>query len=234
VVGIRRVALAWFGAAVLLAAAPAIASAAKVAAAQPVATLLATHQAFSSPGGRYQESVSAHRPITGESTTLPVLASRKRGRTTWLLVRLPGRPNSHTGWIRASGTQQWVIRWHIVISLGARRALIYHSGKVVRSWLVVVGKPSTPTPEGEFFVEENVAEPSSFAGSPYALATSARSNVFTEFDGGPGQVALHGMGGGLGGTPGQAQSHGCVRFTEADITWLAQRIYPGTPVTITG
>jgi lipoprotein-anchoring transpeptidase ErfK/SrfK len=103
----------------------------------------------------------------------------------------------------------------------------------VRSYLVVVGKPSTPTPTGQFFVEENIAEPPSFAGAPYALATSARSGVFREFEGGPGQVALHGVGGGLGGTPGQAQSHGCVRFTTAAITWLAARIYPGTPVTIT-
>jgi lipoprotein-anchoring transpeptidase ErfK/SrfK len=232
-VGMRRRLLIWIGAAVFATVAPAAASAAKVAPAQPVTTLLSTHRVFSSPGGRYQESVSSLRPITQESTTLPVLASRKRGRKTWLLVRLPGRPNSHTGWITASGTRQWVDRWHIVVSTGARRAWIYFSGHVVRNWLVVVGKPSTPTPHGEFFVEENIQEPSSFPGAPYALATSARSGVFTEFDGGPGQVALHGMEGGLEATPGTAVSHGCVRFTDADISWLASRIQPGTPVTIT-
>ena len=32
----------------------------------------------------------------------------------------------------------------------------------------------------------------SAAGGPYALATSARSNVLQEFEGGPGQIALHG------------------------------------------
>src|SRR5207248_1020982 len=84
------------------------------------------------------------------------------GRTTWLLVRLPGRllagpPNGRTGWIKASGTRIGVFRWHIVISLSQRTARIYHNGRKVRQWLVVVGKPSTPTPSGNFFVEENIA-----------------------------------------------------------------------------
>ena len=66
---------------------------------------------------------------------------------------------------------------------------------------------------------------------PYALATSAYSNVLQEFDGGPGQVALHGLVG-LAGSPGQAVSHGCVRFYNQDITWLAEHLTPGTPITI--
>jgi len=52
-----------------------------------------------------------------------------------------------------------------------------------------------------------------------------------EFDGGPGQIAIHGRDR-LGGTLGQAQSHGCVRLASSAISWLAARIGPGTPVTI--
>ena len=203
-----------------------------MAPAQAVATLLATHRVFAAPGGQATGSVSWQRPITGERTVLPVLGTRRARGREWLRVRLPGRPNSHTGWIRAAGTRAGVIRWHIVISVGARRAWIYYAGRAQRSWLVVVVAPSTPTTRGQFFVEENIAEPPDFPGAPYALALSARSNVFSEFDGGPGQVALHGVGGGLGGKPGTAESHGCVRFTTADISWLAARIAPGTPVTI--
>ncbi|MGE5617525.1 MAG: L,D-transpeptidase, partial [Candidatus Woesearchaeota archaeon] len=220
-------------------AAPSASSASAVAPVQRVATLNATHAIYRSPNGAREGTISRFRPITGVATTLPVLGARNARGGTWLDVRLPGRllpgaPNGRTGWIKASGTRLWSISWHIVVSLGQRRARIYRLGRLVRSYLVVVGKPSSPTPTGQFFVEENIAEPPSFPGAPYALATSARSTVFTEFDGGPGQVALHGMGGGLGGTPGQAQSHGCVRFTAAAITWLAARIYPGTPLTITG
>lgn len=218
----------------LLSAAPAAA----VAPAQEVATLSANHAIYASPGGRREATISRVRPITDVATTLPVLATRNGRGGRWLLVRLPGRllpgaPNGRTGWINFAHTRLWSISWHIFVSLSQRQARIFRGGRLVKSYLVVVGAPSSPTPTGQFFVEENIQEPPSFPGAPYALATSARSTVFTEFDGGPGQVALHGIGGGLGGTPGQAQSHGCVRFTTAAISWLAARIYPGTPVTIT-
>jgi lipoprotein-anchoring transpeptidase ErfK/SrfK len=68
-------------------------------------------------------------------------------------------------------------------------------------------------------------------GGPFALALSARSNALQEFEGGPGQIALHGRDN-LGGTLGAAESHGCVRLGTANIDWLAARIGPGTPVTI--
>jgi lipoprotein-anchoring transpeptidase ErfK/SrfK len=238
--------------ALALAAIPTVASASgsaskspyQPAAKQEVATLWKNHTIYKTPGGPTEGSVNRHRPITGEETRLPVLSTQVKGSVTYLLVRLPGRPNSHTGWIRESHTTEWYTVWHIVVSTGQRRAYIYKNGKVVRDWLVVVGKPSTPTPHGQFFVEENVDEQHQnppFPGGPYALATSARSNVYTSFDGGPGQIALHGMANGLQATPGTAVSHGCVRFTNSHITWLATRagdggdgIYPGTPVTITG
>jgi len=206
----------------------------RVAPAQTVVSLYSTHRVFSAPGGRpTRESVSWQRPITLERTVLPVLAQRRGRRYTWLRVRLPCRPNGHSGWIRVAGTRLGVIRWHIVVSVGARRAWICYAGRLRRSWLVVVGTPADPTPTGEFFVEENIREPPSFPGNPYALATSARSTVFSEFDGGPGQVALHGMGDGLWARPGTAASHGCIRFLNSEITWLAERIPDGTPITIT-
>ena len=72
----------------------------------------------------------------------------------------------------------------------------------------------------------------SSAGAPFALALSARSNVLQEFEGGPGQIAIHGVAN-LGGTPGTAVSHGCVRLANPGIRWLAARIEPGVPVAIT-
>jgi L,D-transpeptidase-like protein len=68
-------------------------------------------------------------------------------------------------------------------------------------------------------------------GGPFALALSARSDTLQEFEGGPGQIALHGREH-LGGSLGTAVSHGCVRLSTASIDWLAARIGPGTPTTI--
>lgn len=216
------------------------------AASQKVATLLANKVTYRSPGGRREGLVKRKRPITREETTLPVLRTMHRGRTTWYDVRLPGRPNSHTGWITSGHTSTWTNYWHIVVAVGPdtsgfsnhRRVYVYSHGKLVRDWLAVPGAPGRVTPLGQFFVEENISYTNdpAFAGGPYALATSARSNTYTEFDGGPGQVAIHGMNH-LNATPGTAVSHGCVRLRNQEITWLATRaghygIDPGTPVTI--
>jgi lipoprotein-anchoring transpeptidase ErfK/SrfK len=56
--------------------------------------------------------------------------------------------------------------------------------------------------------------------------------VYQEFDGGPGQVALHGLDN-IGGDLGTAESHGCVRLADSSIRWLVYRVGPGDPVTIT-
>jgi hypothetical protein len=175
--------------------------------------------------------VSDVRPLTSTQTMLPVLGQTESRGRRWLRVRLPQRPDGSTGWITASGVTLGEDPWHIVIDRLARTAITYYKGRVARTFPVVVGKPSTPTPAGEFFVAEIVYEGYGLTTGPYALATSAYSNVLQEFDGGPGQVALHGLVG-LSGTPGQAVSHGCVRFYNQDITWLARHLTPGTSITI--
>ena len=206
-----------------------------VAPTQELAALLVTHLVHQAPRAHsgVLEVISAQRPITAEQTTLPVI-----GRSTasnggrWLRVMLPGRPNGLTGWITQQGTRAAVTSWHLVVSTARRTLIVYHSGRRTRTFLVVVGKPSTPTPVGQFFVEETLQFASGAADGPFALALSARSNVLQQFAGGPGQIGIHGRDG-LGGTPGTAASHGCVRLLTADITWLANRIGPGVPVTIT-
>jgi lipoprotein-anchoring transpeptidase ErfK/SrfK len=119
-----------------------------------------------------------------------------------------------------------------VVEIAQRRVLAFRSGHVVKSFPAVVGKPSTPTPTGSFFVEEAIRLLPGGLGAPFALALSARSNVYQEFDGGPGQIALHGLTG-IGGVPGTAVSHGCIRLDGAAMTWLVLRIHAGAPVTIT-
>jgi lipoprotein-anchoring transpeptidase ErfK/SrfK len=178
--------------------------------------------------------VRARRPLTAARTTLPVTghATDDRG-DAWLRVRLPGRPNGATGWIPAAGTTGATTPWTIRVDLSDRRVRVVRGGRVVRSFRVVVGARSTPTPRGRFFVEESLRLAASRVGAPFALALSARSDVLDQFDGGPGQIALHGVEN-VGGVPGTAASHGCVRLSTPQIRWLAARIGPGVPVTITG
>ena len=202
-----------------------------VAPTQELVKLITAHEVFPAPSGRATSMLRASRPVTGEQTVLPVLARRNRTGVRWLRVLLPGRPNGNEGWITQQGTVPASTSWHLVISTSVRRVLVYRRGRLLRSFAAVVGKPSTPTPSGRFFVEESVRMPRGSPGAPFALALSARSNVLQEYRGGPGQIALHGLAN-LGGTPGTAASHGCIRLADPDIRWLAARIAPGVPVDI--
>jgi len=207
---------------------------APVQATQELVVLLTDHHAHRSPDVRSPQValVAARRPITGVPTTLPVL-SRSIGphRMRWLLVMLPGRPNGSTGWIAQQDTSPLVTPWRIGIDLKARHVIVYRNGASTRIFQAVIGKPSTPTPTGKFFVEESVRMPVGQPGGPYALALSARSNVLQEFEGGPGQVAIHGSIK-LNAPLGTAASFGCIRLADASVEWLSHRIPPGTPVTI--
>ena len=209
-------------------------SAPRVRATQETAVLATMHPAYAAPrkASRLLRLVSARRPITNEQTVLPVTghAVDSHG-TAWLRVRLPGRPNSGLGWIERAGTRSRVTGVHLVVDISQRRVIVYRHGHEIRRFSAVVGRPTTPTPRGEFFVEEAIALSASATGAPYALALSARSNTYREFDGGPGQVAIHGRAH-LVGTLGTAVSHGCVRLDAAAMGWLVILIGPGVPVTI--
>jgi lipoprotein-anchoring transpeptidase ErfK/SrfK len=209
--------------------------AASVKPVQTTVTLLHEHAVFSAPraDAAVVEIVQSHRPITLERTVLPLVgrATGKHG-MKWLRVLLPGRPNGHAGWISQRKTAITTTNWHLVVHTATRRVFAYRRGRLIRVFAAVVGKPSTPTPHGEFFVEEDVALPPSAVGAPYALALSARSDVLQEFAGGPGQIALHGLEN-VGGTLGTAASHGCIRLANNVTGWLVHRIGPGVPVTIT-
>jgi len=183
---------------------------------------------------RVVAKLAAIRPITSQQTAVPVLRTARDNKgDQWLKVPLPGRPLGRTGWIQAARVTFIPAHWRLVVDRKTRKATVYRDGKVFERVPVVVGKPSTPTPKGLFFVEEHVRQASGSELGPWALATSAFSQVLQEFGGSPGQVALHGRAGPLLADPlGTAASHGCIRFDNAVIRQLAQRLPNGTPIEI--
>ena len=198
---------------------------------QVTAKLLEPAAVRAEPAGAVVGRLAATRPLTGAPTVVPVVRAAAAAGHSWLRVRLPQRPNGATGWIAADGTLSGETPWAVVVSRARRRAVIYRGGRSVRTFRVVVGKRSTPTPLGRFFVAERVRQPRGAALGPWVLATSAYSDVLRQFGGGPGQIGLHGRTG-LAGALGSAASHGCVRFSDGAISWLAGRARPGTPITI--
>jgi hypothetical protein len=198
---------------------------------QQTAKLLRAAVVRDAPAGSVVGRLAATRPLTGAPTVVPVLRVVSAEGRGWLHVRLPQRPNGAKGWIAADGALVGETPWAIVVSRAHRRAAIYRRGRRVRTFRVVVGKRSTPTPLGRFFVAERVRQPRGSILGPWVLATSAYSNVLMQFGGGPGQIGLHGRTG-LPGALGTAASHGCIRFSDRAIAWLARRARAGTPITI--
>jgi lipoprotein-anchoring transpeptidase ErfK/SrfK len=149
----------------------------------------------------------------------------------WLQVKtLRGRSQVKV-WIPKWATRRVWIAYRIKVDLSSRLATIYKDGKVNRRFRVVVGAPSTPTPTGTWFVVDRMRLRTSWAYGKWALATSAFSRVLKKFEGGQGQVALHARGT-LTAPVGTAASHGCVRFRDGDIAWLAAHVPNGTSIQI--
>jgi lipoprotein-anchoring transpeptidase ErfK/SrfK len=189
-------------------------------------------RAHPSPGARAVGAVEARTPLTRSPTVLPVLrTARGPAGGRWLRVRLPMRPNGVSGWVPADSGSISATTWRIVVHRGDRRAVVLRGTRVLANYKVVVGQPTTPTPLGTFFIVEKVRVAPGVTEGPWALATSAYSDVLHEFAGGPGQVALHGIVG-LAAPLGTAASHGCVRFDNTAITWLATHVDEGTPLVI--
>lgn len=160
----------------------------------------------------------------------------RRGRC-WLKVRLPWRPNRAAGWINARLVALRPTAWRIVVARAKRTLTVYRDGKVARQVRVVVGAPSTLTPRGLFsIVGAWRGDPNEFLGA-WILGLTAHSNVLRRFEGGNGEVGIHGRGGASLLDPlGSAASHGCIRLANRAIEWIARAIgarqLPGVPVEV--
>lgn len=153
---------------------------------------------------------------------------------TWLRVRLDVRPNGSAVWLDGQDVTVHRDSWRILVSRKRRRLTVYRDGRVAKVFRVVVGKRSTPTPVGLFAIaaELRQPDPKAFVGA-WVLPLTAHSRVLRRFDGGDGQIALHGRGGASLLDPlGTARSHGCIRLANATVGWIATHVPVGTPVRV--
>lgn len=191
---------------------------------------------FSSVGGTTMH-ISRWLTPTNAAWLLVIARARAAHRRCWVQVRVPWRPNESAGWINADKVTAERTPWRIMVSTARRTLTLFQAGQAVRTMSVVVGKASTPTPDGLFAVWWAVPwHPDDFLGS-WVLDLTAHSNALQQFEGGDGTVAIHGRGGASLQDPlGTAASHGCIRLSNATIDWLVETIgpsgLPGTPVQI--
>lgn len=149
----------------------------------------------------------------------------------WVKLRIPGRPNGRTGWVRRDALGRFhLTRQVVVVNRERRRMYFYRHGRRIWSAPVGVGKRGSPTPVGHFWVNERfkIADRSS-GYYPYAFGTTDYSTL-TDWPGG-GVVGIHGPYYDPQGIPGDI-SHGCIRLEVAADFWLAAHIRMGTPLRV--
>jgi hypothetical protein len=149
-----------------------------------------------------------------------------RQRRLWVLLRIPKRPNGQTGWVPRSALDPFQhVNTEIVINRATEQLTLYKRGVVIYRAPVGVGKPSTPTPPGHFWITEAFPSFDPFYG-PYAFGTSDYSTL-SEWPHG-GVVGLHGTNAPwlIPGDP----SHGCIRLRNNDVSVLQHLVPIGTPL----
>ena len=199
------------------------------------AELLSDAPVYSKPGGSKAFTV-ARMDTSWTGSTAVLLIARSATDSTgrlWLKLMLPVRPNGSAGWILAEHAQIGTTSARVEISARARKLRLRRGGRIIFTTRVVVGKPSTPTPFGNFAIYERADSPKGSNVGPFALHLTAFSDVLHSYDGGPGRIAIHGRSGSLLADPlGSARSHGCIRLKNSALQQLARFAKPGTPVSI--
>jgi hypothetical protein len=181
----------------------------------------------------HARALGALRFFTGDKQAQIYLALELQTLGTaeqWIQIELPGRPNGLMGWVprAALGTLR-ATHGYLLVNRATLRLTLFRAGRAVFTAPIGVGKASTVTPVGHFYVLEKLQTVGNAAYGPYALGTSAYAPTLSEWPGG-GVVGIHGTNEPelIPGRP----SHGCVRLRNGDIARLWRLVPVGTPIEI--
>jgi hypothetical protein len=179
------------------------------------------------PGDGDVAYVAEKRTEFGSPTVLSVHEIQGR----WASVSTPRLANGKLGWVELNPRDLragWT-KVAIQVDLSERRAVLRENGEPIRSFAITVGAPGYDTPTGRYAVTDTFRgdlDPGSYGCC--ALALSATQPTVPSGWLGGNRIAIHGTSGPLG----VAESHGCVRAADADVSALVDRVPLGAPVWI--
>lgn len=149
----------------------------------------------------------------------------------WLEVYLAQRPNGSTGWIKRADVDVSSHTYRMEAHLADFKLDVFKNGEKIGNYDIAVATEDTPTPGGLFFTNMLLQPPDPDGDyGPYAYGLSGYSEKLTSFNGGDGQLGIHGT-----NQPdkiGTRVSHGCIRLRNDDITKLALELPLGVPVQV--
>ena len=182
---------------------------------------------YASPGGPQDGTIPGS--WYGAVSALAVIAQQPG----WLEVRLAGRPNGSTGWVRQADVTVTATPYWISVDLATRHVTLFRLDQQVLDAPGGVGTGQDPTPTGQYFVAFFESSPSPGYG-PFIIVTSAHSNSIANWEGsGDAVIGIHGPLGAdsLIGTTGAYLSHGCIRIPIPDLVQLRD-VPAGSPISI--
>lgn len=106
---------------------------------------------------------------------------------------------------------------HIIISLAAKTLAFYRGGNLVKVYPVAIGKPSTPTPRGNFTIVNKQVNPGGAFGSRWMGLSEPHYGIHGTNN--PASI-------------GTAASNGCIRMHNRDVNELFNQVAVGTTVDI--
>jgi L,D-transpeptidase ErfK/SrfK len=120
----------------------------------------------------------------------------------------------------------------IVVSIPDHKLVLFEGDRALRIYDVAVGKPSTPTPEGEFRIINHIPNPT-YYGSSVVIPPGQNNPLGTRW------MGLSAPGYGIHGTNvpssiGKAASHGCIRMRQSDLEELFSMVNVGIAVELRG
>jgi hypothetical protein len=167
----------------------------------------------------------------------PLVVAVTKDEGDWLEVEVAARPNSQHGWVRASDVEVSESAFRMELTLSDFTLRVFQGDELFVETTVVIGRDTSPTPVGRFFLGEVLSAQQAGVGGPngaygpFILATSAYSETLDLFDGGLPVIAFHGT-----NQPdliGTKASNGCVRMPNEVVTQLAENLPAGTVITVT-
>jgi hypothetical protein len=187
---------------------------------------------YSSPGGAVKTTLPNPRPLdTKPPASIALYLLAKQVQSDWVEVYLPVRPNGSTGWVHKSDFDLQSHDFHIEVRLREFNLKAFDGDTKIMDTSIGVAGDNSPTPGGLYYTTELLKPPDPNGPyGTYAFGLSGFSDVYQSFDGGPGQLGLHGT-----NEPwsiGTKVSHGCIRLHNADIEKLAKTLPLGVPVLV--
>lgn len=118
----------------------------------------------------------------------------------------------------------------VLVSIPDRKLAVLENGAVLRTFVVSVGSPASPSPTGKFEIVNRLANPAYYHAG--VVIPAGKQNPL-----GPRWVGLSKQGYGIHGTSvpgsiGKAASHGCIRLRNHDVVEFATLVNVGDTVEI--